>query len=131
MEFRHAVYAVTAHHSQTGHVYLAVPEDGHFFRFIFFPGKTLAHQFQPPLVNFIYNQENPGQQFLEHGNRPALQCFRHNRMIGIGYRIRGNAPGILPVHPFLIHKDAHQFRNNKGRMGVIDVEGNIFIKILR
>ena len=103
MQFGHTVYAMASHYGQTGHMHLVVPEDRDLPGFVFLPGETLLHGIQPAPVNFVYNEENTGQQFLEHGYEPALQRLRQNGVVGIGYGIRSNTPGIFPAQAFFIH----------------------------
>ncbi len=82
---------------------LVIPKDRHFLSLVFSAGKTLSYLFQPPSVNFIYNQEDTRQKFLEHGNGPTFQRLRHNRMIGIRYSVCCDAPCIIPAHSFFVH----------------------------
>ena len=103
MQLCHAVYTVASHNSQAGHMDLVIPKDRHFLSLVFSAGKTLSYLFQPPSVNFIYNQEDTRQKFLEHGNGPTFQRLRHNRMIGIRYSICCDAPCIIPAHSFFVH----------------------------
>ena len=30
--------------------------------------------------------------------------------------------GLLPAHVVLVHRDAHQLRNNQSRMGIVDMQ---------
>ena len=103
MQFGHTVDAVTPNHCQTGHMHLIVPEDRYLPGFVFLAGETLLHGFQPAPVDFVYNQENTWQQFLEHRYGPAFQRFRQDGMVGIGYGVRSDTPGIFPAQTFFIH----------------------------
>ena len=85
MQFGHTVDTVAAYYCQTCHMHLVIPEDRHIPGNVIPAGESLTDGFQPAPVDFIHDQENTGQQFFEHRDRPAFQCFRHNRMIGVSH----------------------------------------------
>ena len=63
------------------------------------------------------------QQSAEEADGPLFKSFGHQRVIGVGERLRGDAPGRVPVHGVLVDEQAHQFGDRDGRMGVVHLDG--------
>ncbi len=53
---------------------------------------------------------------------PALQRFRHQRVVGIGESFAGDGPGVIPAQLVLIDQHAQQFRNGDGRVGIVELD---------
>ncbi len=83
----------------------------------------------PAFVDLVNDHVDARQQFLEHVDRPFFERFRHHRVIRVGNGVGGHAPGIVPGHPFLVDQDPHQFGNDDHRMRIVDVNGDLFVKI--
>ena len=130
MDFGDTVDAVAAEDGQMGHVDLSIPEDGDVAGPRFIAGIEAADFFEPAVVDFFDDEVNARQQFLEHGDGPFFHGFRQNRVVRIGHGADGDVPGRIPGHAFFIHEDAHQFRNDQGRMGVVDVDGHIAVEFI-
>ena len=50
-------------------------------------------------------------------------------MIRIGQRAAGDVPRLVPAEVVLIDEQAHQLRHTQGRMGVVDVDGDLFRQV--
>ena len=130
MDFGDAVDAVAAEDSQMGHVDLAIPEDGDVAGPRFIARIEAADFFEPAVVNFFDDEVDARQQFLEHRDGPFFHGFRQDRVVRIGHGADGDIPSRIPGHAFFIHEDAHQFRDDQGRMGVVDVNGHIAVEFI-
>ena len=75
------------------------------------------------MVDFIDDLHMPGKNFLHHGQRPFLKCFRHQGMVCISHHLTGNIPGFVPAYIFLIQENPHHFRYCEGRVCVIELYG--------
>ena len=46
-------------------------------------------------------------------------------MVGVGAALGGDVPGLLPAEALLVHQDPHELRHRHGRVGVIQLDGNL------
>ena len=46
-------------------------------------------------------------------------------MIGVGECSLGDVPSLIPAEMGLVEKDAHQFRDGHGRVGVVELNGDL------
>ena len=130
MDFGDAVDAVAAEDGQMSHVDLAIPEDGDVAGSRFIARIEAADFFEPAVVDFFDDEVNARQQFLEHGDGPFFHSFRQDGVVRIGHGADGDVPGRIPRYAFFVHEDAHQFRDDQGRMGVVDVDGHIAVEFI-
>ena len=130
VDFGYAVNAVAAQDGQVGHVDLSIPEDGNIAGHVFVARVAFADLFEPAPVDFIDDEVNARQELFEHGNRPFFHGFRQDRMVRIGYGTDRYLPRVFPVHTFFVHEDPHQFGDDQGRMGIVNVQGNVMIEII-
>ena len=104
------VYRVTSHHRQAGHAHLfglGLLNDRHSSEALDVPRMGNRNPIQKTPVDFIDNLQVTGKHGLEQGNRPLLQCFRCERMIGIRESLLRDGPRLLPLQFFFIHEDTH------------------------
>ena len=73
-------------------------------------------------IDFKDDLQQTWQQLPEQRQRPALQRFRQQRVVGVGHGPAGDLPGLLPPQPLLVHQNAHQFRHRAARMGIVQLE---------
>src|SRR5262249_51776235 len=86
-------------------------------------GKTLDHGTEESAVDFIDDFEMPGQQTAEETERPFLQRFRQQRMVGIPQSCLGDAPRRVPWNLVFVNQQPHQFGDAYGRMRVVHLHG--------
>ena len=127
VQLRNAVDLMAHGQGQVSHAHLVVGNDRHIADFSKIVGIDLPKVVAVLLVDGVGNHMDAGQKLPEHLQRPALQRFAHHRMVGIGETIAGHLPGVLPGQAFLVEQNAHQLRNRQGRMGVVDVDGDLFV----
>ena len=80
------------------------------------------------MINFVDDFQMPGQQVLEEADWPFFQCFRKKGVAGIGECLLSDVPGLIPGEMTLINEDSHQFRDGDNRMGIIELDNNLFRK---
>ena len=51
-------------------------------------------------------------------------------MVGVGERGAGDLPRAVPAVVVLIDEQAHQLRHAQGRMGIVDVDGDLVSKVV-
>ena len=59
---------------------------------------------------------------------PGLQSLSQNRVVRVGKGTRDNSPRVFPTQAMLVHQDAHELRNRKNRVGVIELDGVVLCK---
>ena len=119
VETGHAVDGKAAGDGKVSHAHLSVIEDRHFSDFLLISrifcldlhDKTTVDLFH----DLVYTRKQTGEQL----NRPFLQGFRHDGMVGVRAGLCGHIPGFFPGQAFLIHQDTHQLCHCHGRMGVV------------
>jgi len=47
-------------------------------------------------------------------------------VIGVGTCFGGDFPGVVPGKTFLVDEDAHELRDGKGRVRVVELDGDFF-----
>ena len=52
-------------------------------------------------------------------------------MIGVSKGVGNDVPSVIPSITAVIQQNPHQFRNSKGRVGVVDVDGNLFVQVIQ
>ena len=72
----------------------------------------IAHE---PGVDFVDDLQVARQQLSEHFDRPLLQRFRQNGMIGVAGGRRSDLPSLIPPQPLAVNQQAHQLRNRPAR----------------
>ena len=130
MQSGHAVDGHTAGDAEVGHPHLTAPENGHFFRF----GRVVVEIFHlglPAVGNLLHDLPYAGQQGFHQLLGPALQRFRQDGVVGVGYRVGGDVPRLVPAHPRLVHEDPHQLRDHQRGMGVVDLDHVLFVEVFQ
>lgn len=57
-------------------------------------------------------------------------CFRHDGVVGVSTGLGGDLPRFLPGQIIIIHQHTHQLCDRYGRMGVVQLEGNLLIELM-
>ena len=73
------------------------------------------------LVDAINNLQMPRQHAPEERQRPALECFRQERVVGVGQSRDADPPGLVPRDSVQIDEDSHQLGDGNARMCVIEL----------
>ncbi len=102
--------------------FAALVDEGHAPQQVDVAGMARRHLFEENLVDAVDDLEMPRQHALEEVQRPSLQRLRHQRVVGVGDGALGQAPGVLPAHPVLVHQQPHQLGNADRRVRVVDLD---------
>ena len=124
----HAVGAVRPDHRQVGHpdsLLGALLDQADPAEEVLVAGMARAHVVQEAAVHLVDDLEVPGQDDLEEANRPGLQRFGQQRVVGVGQGPDGQVPGFVPAEPGLIEQDAHQLGDGQRRVGVVELDGDL------
>ena len=128
------VYRITCNDRHMRHLYLSVIQNRHLADLVLnvYPVLTAVSALDlhyKSAVDLLNDLINSGQQLGEQVDRPLLKCLSHNRMVGICTGSGGDIPCLVPAETIVIQKDTHQLRDGHGRMGIVQLEGNLLGKL--
>lgn len=89
------------------------------------PRPLLLHLLQVQQVYVVDDLQVPGQDRLQHGNRPPLQGLRKNGVVGVRARLHRYFPRFLPRETLDVHQEAHQLGDGHGRVRVVQLDGHL------
>ncbi|SLW92181.1 Uncharacterised protein [Klebsiella pneumoniae] len=70
------------------------------------------------------------QDFPQHIDRPGLQRFAHQGMVGVGEDPTGHLKRVIPAEAVFVNQQTHQLRDRQHRMGVIEVDSNFIRQVV-
>ena len=82
------------------------------------------------VVDHVDDLHVPGQQAFHQGNRPHLQGFGQERVVGVGEAFAGDAPGVVPGHAVYVDEKAHQLGDADRRVGVVELDGDLVGEVI-
>ncbi|MNC24991.1 hypothetical protein D3C75_730640 [compost metagenome] len=124
MQRSHTIHAVAGYNRQMGHAHLIVMNNGHLVNPVLI-ARIFAHQLAAEAgVDLLNNEEDARQQLPHHANRPFLQRFAENGVVGVGDHPGGHAPGLIPAESVHIHQYPHQLRNDQCGMRIVDMQSH-------
>ena len=127
MDGRDSVRAVRTRDGQIGHPHLpfcAFLDETHTLYPSFIAGKSRSHVIEQPAINLVDDLEVTWQQDLEPFDRPFLQSFGKQRVIGVGQRFYRDGPSVIPTEMDLVEQNPHQLRYCHCRMRVVELDGD-------
>ena len=130
MQLRNAVDLMAAGQAEVRHADLVVGDDGHIVPLAGVVRVDALQLFHETAVDLLADRVDPRQLLLEQADRPALERFGHDSMVGVGERGAGDLPRAVPAVVVLIDEQAHQLRHAQGRMGIVDVDGDLVSKVV-
>ena len=89
---------------------------------------ALGHVDAEAAVDLSDDFRNTREETIEDVDIPGLQSLSQNRVVCVRKGTRDNSPRIFPTQAMLIHQDAHELRNRKNRVGVIELDGVVLCK---
>ena len=113
------------------HIALAVlVDDRHAADPVVVSEKAHAHLLEKVGVDVVDDFEMARQHAAENRERPALQRFGQQCVVGIGERLAGDVPSLVPAERMLVDEHPHQFGDRDGRMRVVELHGEFLVKAL-
>ena len=126
MQLRNAVDLMAAGQAEVRHADLVVGDDGHIVPLAGVVRVDALQLFHETAVDLLADRVDPRQLLLEQADRPALERFGHDSMV----RGAGDLPRAVPAVVVLVDEKPHQLRHAQGRMGVVDVDGDLVSKVV-
>ena len=92
-------------------------------------GVLLLQGLQEIVVDLEDNLQMTRQDFTQHLDRPGLQRFAHQGMVGIGEDLAGHLERLIPAELMLVNQQAHQLRNRQHRMRVVEMNRDFVCQV--
>ncbi len=131
MEFGDTVDRVAADHRQIGHAHIPFAvfvDDRQAGDFSVVARKLQANLLQEAAVDLVDDLDVARQHSGEQGQRPLFQGLGQQGVVGVGERLFGDLPGLLPRHRVLVDQLPHQFGDGDGRVGVVQLDAEHFME---
>ncbi len=131
VELGHAVDHMAGGKAEVCHADLAVCNDGHPVELalvVAVVGAQLLHQ---AAVDLLGDGVDAGHLLFVELYAPALEGLAHHGVVGVRQGAAGDVPGLVPAVVVLVEQKAHQFGHAQGRMGVVDVDGDLVGQIVQ
>ncbi len=129
VDLRNAVHFGRADDAEVAHTHLAYTplfDDGEFgFNGIVTGPLGFDLLVQETGVYLINDLEMAWQHLLEQADRPLLQRFRQQGVVGVGEDLIADLPGGRPVQPLFIHQHSHQFGNGDSGVSIVELDSDL------
>ena len=129
VQLGNAVDLVAGGKAEIRHADLVVRDDGHVVDLAPVVRVDGAQVLDEAAVDLLTDGVDARQLLTEQIDVPALKRLAHNGVVRIGQRAAGDVPRLVPAEVVLIDEQAHQLRHTQGRMGVVDVDGDLFRQV--
>ena len=128
----HTVGAVRADDGQIRHPDLA-PRDAFFDQAdsrdsVLVSGETGSDVVKQPTIDFINDFQVPRHHELEPRQRPFLECFGEQRVVGVCQSLSCDVPGFVPAESGVVQQNPHEFGDGQGRVCIVELDGDFFGK---
>jgi hypothetical protein len=78
-----------------------------------------------PTHDIIDNLHVPREQVLQQRNRPLLESFGKDSVIGEEECVGDDLPGFVPRNLLLIDQNTHEFWDSESGVGIVELDGSI------
>ena len=79
-------------------------------------------------VNSLNNLQVARQHGSKHIQRPALERFGQQGVVGVGNTALRNLEGFLVLHAVQVYQQSDQFRNRDGGMSIVQLDCSVIRK---
>ena len=70
------------------------------------------------------------QKPFHHRHRPFFERLLENCVVRVARSLARKLPRLIPIKPFDIHQNAHQFRHDKSRMRIVELDEDFISEII-
>ena len=88
-------------------------------------GPLQLDRLHQPFVDIENNLEVAWQHAFEQRHAPLFQRLGEQGMVGVGKRLRDDAPRRVPLHGVFVQKNAHQLDDRDCRVRVVELDGDL------
>ena len=131
MHRRDAVDAVRSDERQLSHPHPAaglLVDQGDRGPEIDVAGTALLGERQMTDIDAVDDLQMARQQPFEQFDRPGLERFRQQRVVGVGQRRHRDLPRVVPADVVQIDQDPHQFGDGEAGMGVVELHRGLWTR---
>ncbi len=93
-------------------------------------GKALSDLINQATIDFVDDLQMTRQHALKPGERPLLESFGQQCVIGVGQSPLCKVPGLVPTEMCFIEENPHQLRHRHRWMRIVKLNGNLVGKRL-
>ncbi len=133
VDLGHTIHFGRTDHAQVAHAnlaYITLFDDGELGLDGIVARPLGLHQLvQEAGVDLVNHLQMARQYFLEQADRPLLQRFRQQSVVGIRENLIADSPSGIPVQIFLVNQHPHQFRDGDSRVSIVELNGNLRGKV--
>jgi hypothetical protein len=133
VQLGHAVDAVRADGREVRHADLPHGpffDDRHACHALDLTRPAALHLVQEALVDLVDDLNVARQHALEDADGPALERFRHERVIGVTEGSLRDRPGALPLQHLDVHEHAHQLGDRDRWVRVVQLDRRVIGQLL-
>ena len=89
------------------------------------PGKRVANVVEQAAIDLKDDLEVTRYQHLKPLDRPFLESFGQQRMVGVRQRSSRQVPGFIPSQLRLVEQNPHQLRHRHRRMRIVELDRDL------
>jgi hypothetical protein len=86
---------------------------------------------QKPAIDLVDDLQMARQKPGEQRQRPPLQRFGKERVVGVAAGLLRDGPGLIPPHRVLVHEQSHQLGDRDRGMRIVQLRGPIRMELLK
>ena len=90
----------------------------------------ILNRLEEEVVNLENDAEVARQDLTDHVDRPGLERFGHQRMVGIREDLAADVKSAVPAEFMFVNQQTHQFGDRQHRMGIIQVNGDLVRQVV-
>ena len=121
MDFGDPVDGEDGVNRHVGHMDLAIFDDRHRVT-VALGDVVLAEPDVLPPIDFLDDHIDARNEGLHVVDRPFLEGFGHDRVIGIGEKLGDDLPGLVPAITIFVHHKPHGLGDREDWVGVIQLD---------
>ena len=123
VQSRYTIYCISVVNVNMSHVHpILIIND----KYLLIP-EVSAHSF----IQFADDRQQMGNHFFQVRDRPFLQSFCQNRMVRVSTGLSHHIDRRVHVEAFFLGKQTNQFRNHHRWMGIVDLDGHMFMEAIQ
>ena len=131
VQLGNAVDGVAGVGADIGGADLIVADDRHVVDLALIAGEGLGQIGAAAAIHLADDLPDAGQGVAEDVRIPLLQRLAHDGVVGVGEHLAADVEGGVPLIAALVQQDAHHLGDGNGRVGVVQLDGNLVSQIVQ
>src|SRR5262245_734606 len=93
-------------------------------------GEAAPHVVEQSTVDLEDDLQMARQEQLERRDGPLFESLGQQRVVGVCQCSLSEVPSLIPSEMRLVEQDSHQLGDGNGRMGIVELNGYLFGKLV-